>query len=537
MDFRGNMYPGKEGGETMKKITKIDAIELSGMQKLRVAAYARVSTNSDEQLASLDAQKIHYESLIKANSEWKYAGLYYDEGISGTKKDKRLGLLSLIKDCEDKKVDFIMTKSISRFSRNTMDCLALVRKLIDLGIYIYFEKENINTGSMDGELMLSILSSLAESESVSLSQNTKWSIEKRFENGTYKIAYAPYGYDCKNGNLVINQEQAEIVKWIFKEMLSGTGTTQIADILNEMGISTQRGGKWSQATIGGIIKNERYTGDALFQKTYTDASFNRHKNFGEKNMYFVENHHEAIISHNDFDKVNAIMNQRRKEKGIINNSDKYLKRYTFSGKIKCAECGHTFKRRIHNLIGQNPYVAWTCKQHLLDKNSCTMKAIKDEAIKETFVLTINKLIYGHKFVLKPLIENLRQMNHSESYLRIEEIEKQINQYNEQNKHLTNFLANGYINSSVFVQEQNALEIEYQNLRSEKEMLSNCINNEYSQINEVDRFLKFVMKSDKITQFNDEHFTEFVDKIIVYSQKEVGFKFKCGITLRERLVKK
>lgn len=175
----------------MKRITKIEErrADLPGKRKLRVAAYCRVSTGTEEQLVSLKAQKMHYESYIKGNPDWEFCGLYYDEGITGTKKEKRTELLRLISDCENGKIDFIVTKSISRFARNTMDCLELVRKLVDLGIYIYFEKENLNTGDMESELMLIILSSLAESESISISENNKWSAQRRFQNGTFKVSY------------------------------------------------------------------------------------------------------------------------------------------------------------------------------------------------------------------------------------------------------------------------------------------------------------------------------------------------------------
>lgn len=210
----------------MKKITKIAETASSKvkLKKIRVAAYCRVSTDSDAQLESLEAQKTHYENYITSRDDWEFAGLYYDEGITGTKKDKRPELLRLIEDCKSGKVNFIITKSISRFSRNTTDCLELVRKLLALRIPIYFEKENIDTGSMESELFLAILSSMAEGESVSISTNSKWSIQKRFENGTYKVSYPPYGYDWDGEQMVINAEQAAVVKEIFAALLSGKGT-------------------------------------------------------------------------------------------------------------------------------------------------------------------------------------------------------------------------------------------------------------------------------------------------------------------------
>lgn len=197
----------------MKKVTKIDKIQPSkaAKKKLRVAAYCRVSTDSDAQLESLETQKIHYENYINSRDDWEFAGLYFDEGITGTKADKRPKLMRLIDDCKAKKVDFVITKSISRFSRNTTDCLDIVRTLLNLNIPVYFEKENLNTGSMESELFLSILSSMAEGESTSISENNKWGIKKRFENGTYKLGYVPYGYRWENGEIIVDPEQAVIV--------------------------------------------------------------------------------------------------------------------------------------------------------------------------------------------------------------------------------------------------------------------------------------------------------------------------------------
>jgi site-specific DNA recombinase len=211
----------------LKKITKIAEITSPkiNVKKIRVAAYCRVSTDSDAQLESLEAQKTHYENYINSRNDWEFAGLYYDEGITGTKKDKRQELLRLIDDCKSGRVDFIVTKSISRFSRNTTDCLELVRQLLALHIPIFFEKENINTGSMESELFLAILSSMAEGESVSISDNSKWSIQKRFENGTFKVSYPPYGYDWDGEQMLINPEQAAVVKEIFAALLSGKGTS------------------------------------------------------------------------------------------------------------------------------------------------------------------------------------------------------------------------------------------------------------------------------------------------------------------------
>ena len=196
--------------------------------------------NADAQLESLDAQKEHYKNYITSRDDWTFAGLYFDEGITGTKADKRPMLLRLIEDCKVKKIDFVITKSISRLSRNTTDCLEIVRTLLSLDIPIYFEKENINTGSMESELFLSILSSMAEGESASISENNKWSIKKRFLDGTYKLGYMPYGYCWKDGEILVDPAQAKIVKRIFRELLAGKGTEAIAKELNQEQVSTKK---------------------------------------------------------------------------------------------------------------------------------------------------------------------------------------------------------------------------------------------------------------------------------------------------------
>lgn len=520
----------------MKKITKIESNKTNSFikPKLRVAAYCRVSTDSDEQLVSLQAQKAHYESYIKANPEWEYVGLYYDEGISGTKKENRSDLLRMLSDCETGRIDLIITKSISRFARNTTDCLEMVRKLIDLGVHIYFEKENINTGSMESELMLSILSGLAESESISISENTKWAIQRRFQNGGFKISYPPFGYENIDGQMIVNPKQAEVVKYIFTEALSGNGTQKIADDLNQKGIPSKKGGRWTATTIRGILTNEKYTGDVILQKTYTDSRFNRHTNYGEKDMYLVENHHEAIISHEDFETVDAVINQRAKEKGIVKRTSKYLNRYPFSGKVICSECGSTFKRRIHS-SGARKYIAWCCSKHIRQITECSMQFIRDDDIKTAFVTMMNKLVFSQKFLLRPLLNGLRNQNNAESFRRIEELEAKIESNLEQSQMLTGLMTKGYLEPALFNKEKNSLTAEGARLLAEKEQLTHSVNGNLAKVEEVNLLLKFVTKSKMLTAYKDELFENYVEKIIVYSREEIGFELKCGITLRERLV--
>jgi len=520
----------------LKKVTKIakNTPDVADKLKLRVAAYCRVSTGSDEQLESLEAQKKHYESYIKANPDLEFVEIYYDEGITGTKKEKRPELLRMITDCENKKIDFIVIKSISRFARNTTDCLELVRKLIGLGIFIHFEKENINTGAMESELMLSILSGLAESESASIAENNNWSIQRRFQNGTYKIAYPPYGYDSMDGKMVMNASQAEIVRFIYSEILSGKSTHKLADELIHRKVPTKKGGRWTSTTIRGMVSNEKYTGDAVFQKTYTDTNFNRHSNNGDKDQYLFKNHHEAIISHEVFEAAQKIIEQRAKEKGVEKYDEKYQNRYPFSGKIICGQCGGTFKRRIHS--SGSKYIAWCCSTHIQNIGKCSMKYVHDTDFEYAFVTMMNKLIFSHQTVLKPLLIGLRGVNANDTLVSIQDIDKKLQENTEQQNVLVNLMTKGYLDRVVYKKSSNNLHQEADQLQRQKESINRLLQCGNQHLSEVSALLQYVTKATMLKQFGEDVFKEFVNRIIVYSRTEIGFELQCGITLKERLVR-
>lgn len=526
----------QKGGETLKRITKIEGntAYLNTAKKTRVAAYCRVSTGSDEQLLSLETQKDHYERYIKAHPDWEYAGLYYDQGITGTKKDKRPALMQMVADCEDGRIDRIITKSISRFCRNTTNCLELVRKLLGLGIPIYFEKEDIDTGSMESELMLSILSSLAENESVSIAENSKWSVRRRFENGTFKLAYPPYGYDyVGNGEWVINEEQAKWVRFIYSEMLSGKGSDAITTELIELGAPTKKGGKWTSTSVRGILSNEKYTGDCIFQKTYTDEQFNRHRNYGEMDRFYMQGHHKAIISHEDFEAVAALVEQRAKEKGITKGDAKYQARYPMSGKVFCGECGSAYKRRI-NYSTHIQYPALTCSGHLKDKNSCSQKFIREDALQMAFVTMMNKLIFAHKEMLRPLLSSLRSISQKEAIRRLSEIDELLEKNAERQNTLTALMTRGYLDPALFTQESNDLLTEAQSLTEEKEHLIFSVNGEMKKTEKLADLIRFCRRSEMLTEFDGDCFTKYVERVVIYDRTTAAFELKCGLTLKERM---
>lgn len=399
----------------MKKVTKIDKIQpsLASKKKLRVAAYCRVSTDSDAQLESLDAQKEHYKNYITSRDDWTFAGLYFDEGITGTKADKRPMLLRLIEDCKAKKIDFVITKSISRLSRNTTDCLEIVRTLLSLDIPIYFEKENINTGSMESELFLSILSSMAEGESASISENNKWSIKKRFLDGTYKLGYVPYGYRWKDGEILVDPAQAEIVKRIYREYLEGYSMDRIAKGLEADGILTGAGKtKWWTSTINKILRNEKYIGDALLQKTYTTDFLNktRVKNNGNVPQYYVEGNHEAIIPKDIFLRVQEELVRRRVVKTSANGKKRsYSCNHCFAQIVICGECGEMF-RRIHWNNRGCKSIVWRCISRLEPTGQeCHARTVNEPVLENVVVQAINTLLGDKSTYQAQLQQNIAKV--------------------------------------------------------------------------------------------------------------------------------
>jgi len=525
----------------MKKITEIKPVQqgfIAGQRKLKTAAYARVSTGQAEQLESLSAQVEHYTDYIKSNSDWEFAGVYIDAGISGTKAEKRFEWLRLIRDCENRKVDFIVTKSISRFARNTVECLETVRKLLDLGVGVYFEKENLHTLHMDGELMLSLLSSIASDESRSISLNSKWAIKKRFQKGTFKLFSPPYGYDYDGQGLVINKEQAKIVQRIFAETLQGRGSRVIALGLNAEGILPQRGTHWFEARVRALLSNERYIGAALLQKTYTDETFHRYLNRGEEDQYYIADNHEAIISKEDFEAVENILQQRRLEKGNTGESNKYQKRYAFSGKIICGACGNTFKRKINTKAKDTKYVGWVCNTHI-DTNTngqdCSMLFIKEEQIKEAFVVMMNKLYTNRSRILQPLLENLKSQDSDGQYANILNLNQEIQKLLEQVQHLTSLMTQGYLEPALFYEENNRLQMKLAEVKEQRAILQGKNESQETTISKTEELVKYFFKEADILEIYDENlFLRFVEKITVLSRKELQFHLKNGLCFTERM---
>ena len=313
----------------MKTVEKIERKLPVLKTRKRVAAYARVSMESERMQHSLSAQVSYYSALIQKNPEWEYAGVFADYGISGTGTKKREEFNRMLAECEAGNIDIILTKSIQRFARNTVDLLNTVRHLKDLGIEVRFEKENINSLSGDGELMLSILASFAQEESRSISENVKWGTIKRFKQGIPNGKFSIFGYEWQDDKLVIVPEEAEIIRWMYAEYMKGASRIEIGRALMDRGIYTRQGKPWVDSNVKVILTNITYTGNMLFQKEYCEDPITKHrrKNYGEMPQYFVEDTHEAIIPMDEWQAVQAEF-KRRRDLGPFGN--KSLKLSAFS---------------------------------------------------------------------------------------------------------------------------------------------------------------------------------------------------------------
>ena len=385
-------------------------------QKKRVAAYCRVSTDQEEQLSSYEAQVNYYTNYIEKHPDYEFAGIYADEGISGTTTKKREQFNRMIEDCKAGKIDMIITKSISRFARNTLDCLNFVRQLKDLGIGVTFEKENIFTLDSKGEVLLSILSSLAQDESRSISENSTWGIRRRFEQGKLHVNHTKFlGYDKdKNGNLVVNEKQAKIVRRIYKEFLDGKGANRIARDLELSGVPNWNGkAKWYEGSIRKMLTNEKYKGDALLQKTYTVdfLSKKRADNNGEVPQYYVEDSHPAIIDKEMWEAVQLEMERRRNfalQYGI-QKLEYATTSNPFAGRVICGSCGQVFGRKVWNSTDDRfRRIIWRCngKYVVKGEKGCESRHIDDEVLYQAFVDVFNAMIENRDYFMEKCRDRL-----------------------------------------------------------------------------------------------------------------------------------
>ena len=372
-------------------IQPITHLARNAVVRRRVAAYARVSTSSEEQLTSYEAQVDYYTRFIQSKPEWEFVRVYTDEGISAVNTKKREGFNQMVRDALDGKIDLIVTKSVSRFARNTVDSLVTVRKLKEKGVEVYFEKENIYTLDSKGELLITIMSSLAQEESRSISENVTWGQRKRFADGKVSLPYSHFlGYrKGDNGLPEIVPEEAETVRWIYSLFLSGKTTGSIASLLTREGIPTPAGKKkWAASTVESILKNEKYKGDALLQKAFTVDFLTKKqkKNEGEVPQYYVENSHPAIIDPAEWKLVQRELERRK----AIGRS--YSGNSIFSSRLVCGDCGGYFGSKVWHSTDKYRRTIWRCNSKFTGEEKCQTPHLTEEEIKARFLDAFNALV-------------------------------------------------------------------------------------------------------------------------------------------------
>ena len=417
-----------------KNITVIPARKRVGstaakekIKKLRVAAYCRVSTETEEQNLSYEVQVAHYTEFIKKNTEWEFAGIFADDGISGTNTKKREEFNRMIEECMEGNIDLVITKSISRFARNTLDCLKYIRQLKEKYIAVYFEKENINTMDAKGEVLLTIMASLAQQESQSLSQNVKLGLQYRYQQGKVQVNHNRFmGYTKdEEGNLIIVPEEAEIIKRIYREYLEGKSLVGIGRDLEKDGILTAAGKpRWRPETIKKILLNEKYIGDALLQKTFTVdfLTKKRVKNEGHVPQYYVENSHEAIIPKELFLQAQEELHRRS---NIYTGADKnkriYSSKYALSTITFCGDCGDIYRRVYWNIHGRKEFV-WRCVTRIEQgPEVCKNRTVKEAELYDAVMTAINRLLAGGDNMIRILEENIHAIIGDTTEYKISEI--------------------------------------------------------------------------------------------------------------------
>ena len=490
---------------------------------LRVAAYCRVSSDSDDQMHSFAAQTQYYKKLIGENPLWTLADIYADEGITGTSMNHRDEFKRMIADCKKGKIDRVLTKSVSRFARNTTDCLATVRLLTGLGVSVLFEKENIDTAAMSSEVLLAMMSMQAQDESASISGNMLWSYEKRMKNGTFVGTKAPYGYRLEDGKLVIYEPEAETVRWIFRQYLAGQGARAIAEELNAREKDAEsKNGVWRIYTVQHILKNERYMGDALLQKFCTEklqgAAHKKITNKGTHTKYYVTNSHPAIISREDFQKVQEALAKYRQNKGRANRK--------YSGLIKCPACGCAFTRL------KSGY--WVCGSRKRLGSQCPNISV-DERSLDLAVDRVLRTIEKTPSLIEDTVRRLdrAQQAASGSQKKINAIDRSIAETTSQLMVLTELQTQGILDAADFVDQNRGLREQISRLRSDRRaLLKNC---EDEAIDQLEELQENVTEARQSLQNEDyDALDAVIDRIVVTGDTTLEIHLHGGLVLPESL---
>jgi site-specific recombinases, DNA invertase pin homologs len=512
---------------------------------LRVAAYCRVSTDDEEQKTSYEAQIGYYTEKINQNPEWQMAGIFADEGISGTQAKKRPEFLKMIRLCRQRKIDIILTKSLSRFARNTVDSLGYIRELRALGIAVISEKENINTLTAESEMLITIMSCFAQAESESISKNVSWGVRQSFKNGNVPMQYARLlGYrKGHDGNAEIIPEEAEVVKEIYRCYLDGMSMNLIADRLNEKGLTTKGGSSpYRKTVVQRILTNEKYTGDALLQKTYvTDCITKKtRKNNGELPMYLVKNHHEPIISRSDFNRVQEEMARRSAKRTIADKltktgQGKYSAKYALSELLICGECGEHYRRVTWTAKGFKE-IKWRCVSRIqYGKKKChSSPTVDEQALHRAIVSAVNEFCTVKDDVAKTLHESIIEVLDPNQNGSVQAAQQRIDELARNMDELIKL-------ATVPDTAENAMS-DIAKFSEEMKMLREFIETEKAKqtevqhgSNELSNVLQRLEKENfTLTEYDDIVTRQLIEQITVDIKNTITVRFKGGFEMRANL---
>ena len=496
--------------------------------KLRVAAYARVSSDSEDQVNSYIAQVDFYTKLISANSDWDMVDIYADEGLTGLESRKRDDFNRMLQDCRDGKIDRVLVKSISRFARNTKEYIQYVRELLRLGISIQFEKENIDTGKMTSEQVATIYGAFAQMESTNHANNMRTSVRMRMEKGVFLPSSVPYGYRLNGRDLEPIPESAAVVRRIYAAYLGGQGKDDIARELNADGV--ERGGnrtKWHPSTVQYILTNITYTGDMIWQKSFAtnDIPFRQVRNHGEKPRYFVENDHQPIISREDFQRAQELMASRGGQGCGDGNDSPYRKN------IFCAECGTLCRRKI-----TNGKAYWVCHRHDKGKEQCPAAQVPEAEITAAILRMCRKLEKAREQVFTPLLGQLKDLRERQlrSNRKISDIDKEIARLTEQNLVLIRLKSKGIVDSALYLSQLDEIEHklrEYRKVR--RRILESASEDEAVQATEA--MLDYLEDhADWQDNVQEELFESLIGRISLRADNRLRIRLINGLELTEEI---
>lgn len=501
----------------------------------RVAAYARVSTDNDEQLSSYGAQKDYYTRHIQSNPIWEFVDVYADEGISATSTKKRDGFNRMIADAMNGKIDLIITKSVSRFARNTVDTLTTVRQLKEKGVEVYFEKENIYTLDSKGELLITIMSSLAQEESRSISENVTWGQRKRFADGKVSLPYRQFlGYEKGGDGLPkIVEKEAEVVRLIYKMFLEGKTPTGIAKYLTANNIPTPaKKTKWPPSTVLNILQNEKYKGDAILQKTFTVDFLTKKKkhNEGEVPQYYVENSHPAIIAPEIFELVQHELKKRKAVKGYKTGGE------YFSGTIICGECGSFYGSKVWHSNSKYRRIIWQCNHKYSNDEKCETPHIYEDMLKQAFLEAFNSLINNKDEIIQNYnviiqsLTNTTKLDRESTRLQreCEIVTELIRKCIEENAH-------NAVNQEVYQERYVALKERFESINRE---LINVDDKRLELKAKCESTISFIQTFEKcdelLTEFDPDIWNALIEKVTIHSKHDVTFTFKNSMDLEWKI---